>query len=163
MTPNSERNDGPPNELERWLDEYYRVNGAVPDFEAMTPLEAAEHALRKWEGLTTLKTEYPNLRYKYHTLMNTVELEQAFVFASQSCALCHHFLIPPDDSPDDTPDCLLCPLYSTLGDESCDTAGLYNLCEDDPRPMVAALQRTVARLRQQAQPDALVRIQEAFE
>ncbi len=121
-----------------WKEEFYPVKPSLK----MTKVQAIEHSLKKWEGLTRTNLKKHGLYItKYgHNLSDDIE---NFIISSDSCALCHKYLYEqPEGNPED---CAVCPLYATLGkgcgdgDENDPYTYWSKGC--DPKPMIKALKK----------------------
>lgn len=121
--------------LEEWKAEYYPVDAQAA---AGTALEATQHSLRKWRGMSS-------------EVMRTYGVEQLDVVMFTDCALCCYGKRYAVDDP-----CSECPLAHTLGrscDQSSDSVASEwrSWCRNrDTEPMITALERTLTRLYREA-------------
>lgn len=129
--------------LASWKREFYPITAKQAAKQG--DLAAAEHSLKKWEGAL------PENAKRHGVIVDGIELlanGRAFSFVDKTCALCERHASPPPFPAGQ--ECEKCPLGITLG-RPC--AGWddepYGAMESDsnPRPMIAALRKTVKRLR----------------
>ena len=101
--------------LDTWKDEFYRV--AANDRSIKTNLQAAQHSLRKWRGMTEENMDRHGVTLSTAGNLECYdgELWDMLAISSSSCALCHkHSLREP------TPDCHYCPLRRIRNGARCD-------------------------------------------
>ena len=130
-----------------WLKEYY----PVPPHRLMTPLEATQHALRKWSGLRFENrkrhkidvSKIGNLEYKETVFLRVT---------SSTCALCE---ITADEN--DDINCKKCPIYKFRGGR-CDHAleneilspyHDWHSVNRNPETMIELLTKVEAYLKEQ--------------
>lgn len=121
--------------LRTWENEFYRK----PPKCKMTRLEAIEHSLMKWIGLSAENLAKHGVVFRKSFGMLVVADNSDYLKINDwSCALCVKYL----NYASWKPDCKLCPLYAHLGDTRCDTQGEpYSIAaeERNPTPMIEAL------------------------
>jgi hypothetical protein len=87
-------------------------------FANMTPLEAVDHAVKKWQGLLQGNLGAYGMTLNYRTLREAGGGSADFHLDADSCALCHFYF---HDSEDDDPeedskgDCPSCPIVRAGG------------------------------------------------
>ena len=95
--------------LQTWLDEFY----PTPANSVRSSREAAEHSLRKWEGLRAENLAKHKVDADSHAreIFDERDARELFVISGDTCALCQLFA--------DKHDCNGCPLARVLGNR-CD-------------------------------------------
>jgi len=139
--------------LQTWMDEFY----PTPTRKFPTELEAVEHSLRKWKGLTK-----ENLK-KHHVIKSGSLLRddayERFFIDSTTCALCQQHT----ENSEDFADCDKCILKKVNVSEfdgqhyRCDATllekgvGIYQefVSYGNPQPMIELLEKAKAYLCQQ--------------
>jgi hypothetical protein len=128
--------------LKTWKEKFYPKKPT----KRMTKVEAVEHCLLKWSGLTRTNLKAHNVDI---TLSGDIfGHDGIFYVDSESCALCikYYDYYTPDDSP-----CNKCPLYESLDDMRCDARNEspYGQWRQDknPKPMIKALKKTLKAVR----------------
>lgn len=111
----------------------------------LTKLQAIEHSLRKWKGLTKANLKKHDLS-REHYWIEDGEKDSLLDIDADTCALCVKYY---DDKADTFRDaCLACPLFRTLG-KPCDhlKSSPYAIWKDtgNPNPMIRALEKTLER------------------
>lgn len=124
--------------LKTWKKEFYSR-----PLKKFTKIQAIEHSLKKWTGLSKKNIQKHGLFLKNYTSLRDAE-NLSINIDCESCALCVKYLKDWDGSV--ISKCEQCPLYITLG-RACDdrTSGdsPYSLFIDnqDPEPMIVALKK----------------------
>jgi hypothetical protein len=98
--------------LETWKQEFY----PEPADECSAE-RAVAHSILKWTGLLKENLKKHNVWRKLGEWNLTSINDERFTVASDSCALCYHYLEPADE--EETP-CKRCPLYQVRDEVSCD-------------------------------------------
>jgi len=129
--------------LKTWLVKYY----PSPATREMTWLQAVEHSIVKWQGLSQAVLARHGLRQSTCVLVDDAA-DETFEVSSDSCALCHKTDVAStyevgSDS------CKGCPLYEVRGNVACaapiaDDSAPYQawVFGNDSKPMLKWLRRT---------------------
>ena len=142
--------------LETWKAEFYPTEPT----KEMTPLEAAQHSLTKWQGATPTNCAKHGVEYGAHAITPsslTRKWFDEFSFTGTTCALCEVFYdedkytCAPVEEPEDDP-CFRCPLF-TLGFGCNEPISPYEQSVDSPFVMIAALEDVVVMLEQSSNGD----------
>ena len=122
----------------KWLTNYYQV--AADNLRDATNLECLEHSLKKWIGLTRLKSYGLMLDHDERSLVEEKTSNIVLRIDSGSCALC----IKHYDTYRDGIDCKKCPLAIHLG-KPCDDMkdNLYMRSFIYPSVMVKTLRAAI--------------------
>lgn len=124
-----------------WKREFYPITAKQAAKQGA--LAAAEHSLKKWSGALPGALK----RHRGRPFGRNLYFGQECVeFDGNTCALCERYA---------EEECVGCPLAKTLGGEPC-SAGWESpyfemVRNSNPRPMIAALRKTVARLKRKAE------------
>jgi hypothetical protein len=122
--------------LKTWKSEFYKV----PANEVKSDIEALDHSILKWDGLSEVNLEKHRLYYDkdYGFIVGLdsdyFDGDGRLDIDSSNCALCQLHL---------SPTCENCPLYKALGNQKCDDTGmpyLEFLDDGNVLPMQAALE-----------------------
>lgn len=145
-----------PSLAQDWLDNYYPTKADDPEV-IQNWRTALEHSLTKWKGLR------PSVLASYDLEINSTRVahrrtgKEVLEINGHSCSLCQKASI---ENPDNL--CLVCPLYKQRDNTSCDEItdqerakdnpscapyGSFSL-NDNPEPMIALLETTLANLSQ---------------
>jgi hypothetical protein len=133
--------------LQSWLEEFYPTPADDPQ-NSGDALAAAKHSLQKWRGLTAESLSNPGVsRIGDRGIGN---IDTSLKIDILTCSLCHY---SRGVCKRGKQYCNHCPLFKTEGVE-CDVSdelegqSLFHQWEDDdnPQPMIEAIQRTVDRL-----------------
>ena len=131
--------------LKTWKEEFYPVKPA----KRMTKIEAIEHSLTKWRGLTKTNLNTHDLKVDYWNSKQICEEKNPNKFLNidnTSCALCYKFFIP-DRQDYQRSKCENCPLYQANEYIPCDSSykSPYRAWVDNsnPRPMIKLLERAL--------------------
>lgn len=130
-----------------WKEEFYsQLTDEI--VEKMTPLEAVEHALKKWEGALPENLEKHGVRYKFYRISPDIDTISGLRFDYSTCSLCKKY-----------EDCVGCPLYKYENHQlpNSDYGGcgdrydktFYDLSENSPIPMIRALKQTIIMLKKE--------------
>ena len=143
--------------LKSWCKEFYPILAEQTKIE-----DAVAHSLRKWIGLRSenlakhgcrvTKRGSTGIPYVEEPSDECVDwrTDKAVCITSDTCALCHHYLLEEDDHISNV--CERCPLYKHLG-KPCD-GGKFNGERRpyeywyetlNPEPMISALQSTLEK------------------
>ena len=133
--------------LERWKREYYPINAS--EFEDKTLLEAVEHSLKKWEGLSEEVVEEYNLSFTCVSAGKVAYSKlEGMPINGSTCSLC-----VKQSSRIYYTGCNGCALYVSLGGVSCSDDSLEpspyrKMMESgDPTSMIEALRKTVEMVK----------------
>ena len=131
--------------LETWKKEFYPKEPKA----RMTKVEAIEHSLRKWKGLTQENTEkhFVEIEEGYVVEKDMYGVVDTFCVDSYSCALCIKYFDYVTSRQDYMKsECRKCPLAKCLGGR-CDDGdnSPYRIFMDanNPYPMITALENTL--------------------
>lgn len=133
-----------------WKKQFYPITAKTAAKQG--DLEAAEHSLRKWEGATDEHLVAHGLEKVGLRLQGGGSF---FYFDGESCSLCRRFFDEKAEVESGN-GCETCPLAQTLKrpctlwqDDPSGAPYAVWTEDDDPQPMIAALRKTVRRLRRQ--------------
>lgn len=138
-----------------WKKQFYPITAKAAAKQG--DLEAAEHSLQKWEGVAAKHLAAHGLEKVGSRLQGGGSF---FYFDGKTCSLCERFYDAAVDVENYT-GCRTCPLAQTLkrpctwmNEDGSDSFGPYEqwVEDGDPQPMIAALRKTVRRLRRQRKP-----------
>jgi len=120
--------------LNTWKKQYYPTPAS-----RCRKADAIAHSLRKWRGLRPEALKKHKVYLSGSTMLDN---DVYFIIDASSCALCRHHLRSEGEK------CTDCPLHQTLGRDCDDGRGSpYRAltAEYNPEPMIAALEKTLAR------------------
>lgn len=127
--------------MKTWKEEFYPVKPR----KSMTKLQAIQHSLTKWEGLSYKNRKNHEIDLTLYGDLVENGYENRLGIDETTCALCVKYMANKEDLPEKTDVCLSCPLYKTLG--KCCGAGEpddpYTIWRDtfNPLPMIKALKK----------------------
>lgn len=128
--------------MRTWKKEFYPIHAREATH---STLEALQHSLRKWEGLTEKNLEKHGL-FRYGAIVHEIKGEDSFRINDHTCALCHLFLVVPTLGEHQ---CMGCPLYELRG-YPCDRgekAPYFEFIEDDRiEPMINLLKLAIRHI-----------------
>jgi hypothetical protein len=123
--------------LETWKAEFYPVPASTP----MNTVEACEHSLRKWRGLTTESLAKHGCEKIPNSVFITDAAEERFEITGYTCSLCHAY-----HNLSWLAGCGECPINKVNG-TSCDRGEdpyrSFTL-KGNPQPMIEALEKALA-------------------
>jgi hypothetical protein len=139
-----------------WKAEFYPMAVEDVPFDAVL---ATKHSLAKWTGFREANRARHGVElHGSCALVSNKDLlaGDCVMIDSSTCALCQQFYEDSDDGDDP---CEICPLKVTLGMSCDDSYGsqpapwdMWNV-NQDPEPMIAALEQTLNRLDDQGTVD----------
>lgn len=139
--------------LKTWKKEFYPKNPS----KRMTKLEAVQHSLRKWQGITEKNLGKHNVWG--NTTLYDGESDDELDLDAKSCALCVKYY-PKEESILDNLPCVGCPLFQALG-HRCDVGEnswgnikfpfSYYVVNGDSQPMIRALKKTLKMVEKEMQ------------
>ncbi len=121
-----------------WKKEFYSR-----PLKKFTRLQAIEHSLRKWEGLTRANLKKHGVEPLSFIAKVITDGEDTLRIDTTTCALCHKYQYTQPKGNFD--ECAACPLYETLGkgcgDGHDDDPFTAWGVRSDPKPMIKALKK----------------------
>lgn len=130
--------------LETWKKEFYSEKPK----KSFTKKQAIEHSLKKWKGLTEENIKKHNCSLNDEFLTENKGDDDYLRIDGGSCSLCVKYYIEKDFEFRESR-CEKCPLFKSLGHKcdnifNADAPYIIFTNENNPLPMIEALQKTLA-------------------